>query len=54
MIAIGVALVFGAYAAGLWGYCLIRGYDITLADLFNWNFPATQSGKTTTTAKAGK
>lgn len=55
MIAIGVALTFAAYTAGLFGYCLIRGYNITLADLFNWNFPSTQGGKgPTTTAKAGK
>lgn len=35
MIAVGVGLVWAGYSFGLWGYCLIRGYDVTLTELVN-------------------
>jgi hypothetical protein len=28
-------LVWAGYATGLWGYCLVRGYDLTLGDLMS-------------------
>lgn len=35
MPAIGMGLVWGGWTLGLWGYCLIRGYDVTLGQLAN-------------------
>lgn len=43
MIAIGMGLAFLAYTAGLWGYCLIRGYDVTPAALFHSSWPGTRA-----------
>lgn len=40
MIAVAVGLLWAGYALGLWGYCLVRGYCITPADIVNWNYPA--------------
>lgn len=34
MVAIGMALVWGGYAIGIWGYCLVNGYDVTFTSLF--------------------
>ncbi len=34
MIAIGMFLVWGGYAIGIWGYCLVNGYDVTFQSLF--------------------
>lgn len=34
MVAIGMTLVFAAYAVGMWGYCLVRGYNVTFAQVF--------------------
>jgi hypothetical protein len=35
MPAIGMALGWGGYTLGLWGYCLLRGYNVTLGQLAN-------------------
>lgn len=43
MIAIGLGLAWAGYAAGIWGYCLVRGYDVT----FRQCFAATWPGKGT-------
>jgi hypothetical protein len=42
--ALGAGTLFLGYALGLWGYCLLRGYCITLRDIFNWNYPSSVSG----------
>lgn len=34
MVAIGMALVWGGYTIGIWGYCLVNGYDVTFQSLF--------------------
>lgn len=39
MTAIGMGLAFLAYAGGVWGYCLLRGYNVTPADLFGSTWP---------------
>lgn len=39
MVAIGIGLLFLAYTAGLYGYCLIRGYNITPKQLFSSTWP---------------
>lgn len=33
MPAIGMGLLWGGYSLLLWGYCQVRGYDISLTDL---------------------
>lgn len=47
MPAIGFALLWVSYTVGLYGYILIRGYDVAPKDLFNtakWP-PAAIAGK---------
>ena len=39
MTPIGMGLAFIAYAGGVWGYCLLRGYNVTPADLFKNTWP---------------
>jgi hypothetical protein len=39
MVPIGVAMVWGAYTVGIWGYCLVRGYDVTFMQLFKGFWP---------------
>jgi hypothetical protein len=38
MAAVGVGIVWAAYFLGLYGYCLVRGYNITPKQLLatNW------------------
>lgn len=35
MIAIVMLAAWSDYLVGLWGYCLLRGYDVTIAELAN-------------------
>ena len=35
MAAIGIGLIWGGYALSLWGYCLLRGYNVTFVSLVN-------------------
>ena len=35
MPAIGFGLAWAGYTLGLWGWCLLRGYDVTLGELAN-------------------
>lgn len=35
MPAIGLGIVWAGYSLGLWGYCLIRGYNVTLGQLLD-------------------
>lgn len=44
MVAIGMALVWGGYAIGIWGYCLVNGYDVTFGSLFGTKWASAQSG----------
>ena len=39
MSAIGIALLWIAYTGGLYGYCLIRGYDISPKQLLSPEWP---------------
>lgn len=41
MTAVGIALLWGAYAFGLWSYCLLRGYNVTLQQIFSSKWPPT-------------
>jgi hypothetical protein len=49
MVAIGMGFVFFGYAVAMWGYCLVRGYNVTFADVFKNEWPG--GGTTTATAK---
>lgn len=37
MTAVGIGLVFIGYSLGLYGWILVRGYDIPFVSLFNTN-----------------
>jgi hypothetical protein len=52
--AIGFAVAWAGYAIGIWGYCLLRDYNVTLPGLFKTTWPGSSSGTTpaTSTAKA--
>jgi hypothetical protein len=43
VVAIGMGLLFAGYAVAIWGYCLVRGYDVTFAQVFSptWSPAAT-------------
>jgi hypothetical protein len=50
MIPIGMGVTFLAYCGGMWGFCLLRGYNVTLADLFKTAWPG---AKVNVTAPGG-
>jgi hypothetical protein len=59
VIAIGMGLAFGAYAIGLWGYCLTRSYNVTFGDLWGPVWPgggakAASAGKASGTTQAAE
>ena len=35
MLPVGMLLVWAGYSVSLWGWCLIRGYDVTLGQLMS-------------------
>ena len=35
MIALGMGLVWAGYGFGVWGYALIKGYDLGVADIWS-------------------
>lgn len=39
MIPVGVGVVFLAYTTGIWGYCLVRGYNVQFRQLFGARWP---------------
>lgn len=41
MTAIGFGLALGAYALGLWGYCLVHDYNVPFPALFKATWPGT-------------
>lgn len=45
MVAIGMGLVFIGYAVGMWGYCLVRGYNVPFMQVFTsrWSAPAAKT-----------
>lgn len=56
MVAIGMGLLFAGYAVSIWGYCLVRGYDVPFSGVFasTWSSKASfaQQAKTPGTATA--
>lgn len=43
MVAVGMALVWGGYTFGIWGYCLLKGYDVTFTEMFSSSWPGVTS-----------
>lgn len=41
MLALGMGLLFVGYTVSLYGYILIKGYDISFAQMFGSNWPPT-------------
>jgi hypothetical protein len=39
MIAIGFGVAWAGYTVFMWGYCLVRDYDVTVTDLFKAAWP---------------
>jgi hypothetical protein len=39
VIALGMGVGWAGYYLGMWGYCLIRGYDTPFASLFKGKWP---------------
>jgi hypothetical protein len=56
VVAIGMGLMFAGYAVTMWGYCLVRGYDVPFAGVFasTWSSKASfqQTAKTPTVKTA--
>jgi hypothetical protein len=40
MVAIGMLLTWAGYAVTIWGYCLVRGYDVTFMQVFGARWPS--------------
>jgi hypothetical protein len=39
MTGVGIGLVVVAYSVGLWGYCMVRGYNVTFIQLWTTATP---------------
>jgi len=37
--AVALGVVYAGYTFTLWGYCLVKGYDVRLRDLFRTTWP---------------
>jgi len=37
--AIGVGLAWAGYTLGIWGFCLVRGYNVSFMQLFKGTWP---------------
>lgn len=42
-----MGLVFAGYAVGIWGYCLVRGYDVSFGNVFAAKWPGAQVSMST-------
>jgi len=42
MVALGVGTFWAGYTLALWGYCLVRGYDVPFTALFHSTWPGGQ------------
>lgn len=50
MIAAGFGIMWAGYTLGMWGYCLLKGYDVTFGQLFASTWPGAQVAATAPTA----
>lgn len=39
MVALGMVIIWGGYSVGLYGWCLVRGYDVTYGQLLSPTHP---------------
>ena len=39
MIPIGLGLAWAGYSLGIWGYCLVRGYNVSFMQCFKPTWP---------------
>lgn len=58
MVAVGFGVLWFAYAVGIYGYCLVRGYAVGFGDLFHlsggWPSPTNKNENTTGGSTGGK
>lgn len=40
MMAVALGVAWAGYTVGIWGYCLVRGYDVPFSGLFHATWPA--------------
>ena len=39
MMAVAIGVAWAGYAVGIWGYCLVRGYDVPFTGVFKSQWP---------------
>ena len=44
MVAVAMGVMLGGYAVGLWGYCLVQGYDVPFTALWSTTWPGGGTG----------
>lgn len=54
MPALAMGLGYLGYSLGLWGYCLLRGYDVTLGSLMSPAHPPTWQSISSSQIPAGQ
>jgi hypothetical protein len=47
MVPIGMAIMWLSYTTGMWGYCLVRGYNVKFTQLFGTTWPNWKTGQAT-------
>ncbi len=52
MTAIGFGVAWAGFTIGIWGYCLVRDYNVTMPDLFKTTWPGSGGTAPATSAKA--
>jgi hypothetical protein len=45
VVAVGMLLVWGGYSVSLWGWCLLRGYDVTFGQITSPSNPYGSKGQ---------
>jgi hypothetical protein len=53
MVPIGMALAWAGYTLGMWGYCLVRGYNVTFMQLFGSSWPGPKISASPIVKKTG-
>ena len=52
MVVIGMGLLLAAYAVGMYGFCLLQGYDVTFRGLWGGTWPGGGQSAPATAAPA--
>lgn len=53
MTALGLGAAWAAYTVGIWGYCLVRGYNVTFTSLMAGSWTSYGGGVIPGTPSAG-